>query len=154
MDAKTDIWKFTPMSDRISALWGRYPKSMKTIFFVRLVRWYFNWIALIPLIYCSNCYCTCTCSYCKLDRLKVSLSNFLCSHFFCLNVPVFKLWTFKESNTKNNKAGYTAILVACGWAGAVLGKITRSYGQELYAPKAQKHRKGTNQSTKPKDQHS
>ena len=30
----------------------------------------------------------------------------------------------------NNKAGYTATLVACGWAGAVLEKITWASGQE------------------------
>ena len=40
-----------------------------------------------------------------------------------------------------NKAGYTANLTACGWAGAVLKKVTRAYGQEPYAQKAQKHRK-------------
>ena len=32
-----------------------------------------------------------------------------------------------------NKAGYTATLVACGWAGAVLEKVTRASGQEPYA---------------------
>ena len=48
------------------------------------------------------------------------------------------------------KAGYTATLVACGWAGAVLEKVTGSYGQEPYAQKAQKRRKskkGTDQPT-------
>ena len=40
-----------------------------------------------------------------------------------------------------NKAGYTATLVACGWAGAVLEKITRASGQEPYAQKAQKRQK-------------
>ena len=38
-----------------------------------------------------------------------------------------------------NKAGYTATLVACGWAGAVLEKVTRASGHEPYAQKAQKH---------------
>ena len=33
---------------------------------------------------------------------------------------------------KNNKAGYTATLVTCGWAGAVL-EVTRTSGQEPYA---------------------
>ena len=53
-----------------------------------------------------------------------------------------------------NKAGYTATLVACGWAEAVLEKVTRASGQELYAQKAQKCRKskkGTNQPTQPTD---
>ena len=40
-----------------------------------------------------------------------------------------------------NKVGYTATLVACGWAGAVLEKVTRASGQELYAQKALKCRK-------------
>ena len=31
--------------------------------------------------------------------------------------------------------------VACRWAGAVLEKVTKASGQELYAQKAQKHRK-------------
>ena len=30
-----------------------------------------------------------------------------------------------------NKAGYTATLVACGWAGAVMEKVTGVFGQEL-----------------------
>ena len=32
-----------------------------------------------------------------------------------------------------NKAGYTATLVACGWAGAVLEKVTRASGRKQYA---------------------
>ena len=32
-----------------------------------------------------------------------------------------------------NKAGYMATLVAWGWAGAVLKKVTRAPGQEPYA---------------------
>ena len=43
-----------------------------------------------------------------------------------------------------------ATLVACGWAGAVLGKVTRASGQEPYAQKAQKRqksKKGTDQPT-------
>ena len=31
---------------------------------------------------------------------------------------------------KENKAGYTATLVACGWAGAVLEKVTKTFGRE------------------------
>ena len=48
------------------------------------------------------------------------------------------------------QAGYTATLVACGWAGAVLEKVTRASGQEPCANKAQKRRKskkGTNRLT-------
>ena len=41
----------------------------------------------------------------------------------------------RKTRTDLNKAGYTATLVACGWAGAVLG-VTGSSGQELYAQKA------------------
>ena len=49
------------------------------------------------------------------------------------------LWTtnirqkmfFNKINTLINKAGYTATPVACGWAGAVLEKVTRPFGQEL-----------------------
>ena len=29
-----------------------------------------------------------------------------------------------------NKAGYTATLVACGWAGAVMEKVTGAFAQE------------------------
>ena len=46
--------------------------------------------------------------------------------------------TKTKTKTKKNKAGYTATLVACGWAGAVLEKVTRASGQEPYAQKAQK----------------
>ena len=34
--------------------------------------------------------------------------------------------------TSENKAGYTATLVTCGWARAVLEKVTRASGQEPY----------------------
>ena len=48
----------------------------------------------------------------------------------------------KSASTFNkNKAGYTATLFACGWAGAVLEKVTRASGQEPYAQKAQKRKK-------------
>ena len=40
-----------------------------------------------------------------------------------------------ESKSAINKAGYTATQVACGWAGAVLEKVTRAFGQEQSAQK-------------------
>ena len=49
-----------------------------------------------------------------------------------------------------NKVGYMATPVACGWAGAVLEKVTTASGQEPYAQEAQKRRKskkGTDQPT-------
>ena len=39
----------------------------------------------------------------------------------------------KPTKSQPNKARYTATLVACGWAGAVLEKVTRASGQEPYA---------------------
>ena len=73
-----------------------------------------------------------------------------------LNCEVLK--TLKDAYSSINKAGYTATLVACGWAGAVLEKVTRASGQEPYAQKAQKRRKskkGTDQPTnRPTDRHS
>ena len=54
-----------------------------------------------------------------------------------LGVPLHPTWVM----WRRNKAGYTATLVACGWAGAVLEKVTRASGQEPYAQKAQKRRK-------------
>ena len=47
----------------------------------------------------------------------------------------------KKSRKKENKAGYTATLVMYGWAGAVLEKVTRAYGQEPYAQGAHKRQK-------------
>ena len=44
----------------------------------------------------------------------------------------------------SNKVQYTATLVACGWAGAVLEKVTKASGQELYAQKAQNRKKKSN----------
>ena len=35
-----------------------------------------------------------------------------------------------KGRKKENKAGYTATLVACGWAGAVQEKVTGASGQE------------------------
>merc|ERR1719282_506351 len=37
----------------------------------------------------------------------------------------------------DNKAGYTATPVACGWAGAVI-EVTRSFGQEQWSQKSKK----------------
>ena len=34
----------------------------------------------------------------------------------------------RVTSTYSNKAGYTATLVARGWAGAVLEKVTRAFG--------------------------
>ena len=50
-----------------------------------------------------------------------------------------------------NKAGYTATLVACGWAGAVLEKVTWASWQEPYAQKAQKRRKSKKGTDRPAD---
>ena len=57
--------------------------------------------------------------------------DFICIIFFTRKTEKNKRW-------KINKAGYMATLVACGWTGAVLEKIARASGQELYAQKAQK----------------
>ena len=39
-------------------------------------------------------------------------------------------FNYDAAKTKINKAGYTATLVACGWAGAVIEKVTGAFGQE------------------------
>ena len=44
-------------------------------------------------------------------------------------------------------AGYTATLVACGWVGAVLEKVTGASGQDQCAQKAQQRQK-SNKSSK------
>ena len=66
--------------------------------------------------------------------------------------PVALLFPIRqEASTEiTNKAEYTATLVACGWVGAVLEKVTRASGQEPYAQKTQKRqksKKGTEQPT-------
>ena len=40
-----------------------------------------------------------------------------------------------------NKAGYTATLVACGWARALIDKVTGAFGQAQLAQNAKKRRK-------------
>ena len=65
--------------------------------------------------------------------------------------PFPEINTFTDFDVKyeQNKARYTANLVACGWAVAVLEKEPYA-GQEPYAQKAQKRRKskkGTDQPT-------
>ena len=40
----------------------------------------------------------------------------------------------KKSQMLSNKAGYTATLVACGWAGTIF-EVTRSFGQEQQGKK-------------------
>ena len=51
-------------------------------------------------------------------------------------VEIGKILIVKESSrflvsySIINKAGYTATLVACGWAGAVIEKVTGAFGQD------------------------
>ena len=40
------------------------------------------------------------------------------------------LWIYTSVIIELNKAGYTETPVACSWAGAVLEKVTRAFGQE------------------------
>ena len=47
----------------------------------------------------------------------------------------------EETTKKQNKAGYTATQVACGWAGAVLEKVARASGREQSVQNAQKRQK-------------
>ena len=44
-------------------------------------------------------------------------------------------WTnfLKRCRLKDIKAGYKATLVACGWVGAVIEKLTGAFGQKLWA---------------------
>ena len=57
----------------------------------------------------------------------------------------------KRYTDKLNKAGYTATLVACGWAGAVIEKVTGAFGQEQWAQNAQKCRKSKKGTDRPTD---
>ena len=62
----------------------------------------------------------------------------------------------REGGRRENQAGYTATPVACGWAEAALEKVTRAFGQEQLAQKAQKRRKskrGTTRRTDGQTQH-
>ena len=68
-----------------------------------------------------------------------------------LYVVFKKEWRKAEVGISENKAGYTATLVACGWAGAVLEKVTRASGQEPYAQKAHKRRKSKKGTNRPTD---
>ena len=43
------------------------------------------------------------------------------------STPVVKVVV---SEKEKKKAGYTATLVACGWAGAVMEKVTGAFGQK------------------------
>ena len=46
------------------------------------------------------------------------------------NQRVLRCGRKSKGRKKENKAGYTATLVACGWAGAVQEKVTGASGQE------------------------
>ena len=49
--------------------------------------------------------------------------------------------TFPYGTSQDNKTEYIATPVACGWAGAVLDKVTGVLGQKQKAQNAQKRRK-------------
>ena len=54
-----------------------------------------------------------------------------------------------ESETKENKAGYTATEVACGWAGAIF-EVTRPFRQQQWGQRSKiikESKMGTNQPT-------
>ena len=74
-------------------------------------------------------------------------------YVYCKNIENVQKDSVSKAKTtvfSTNKAGYTATLVACRWAGAVLQKVTRASGKEPYAQKAQKRQKsmkGTDQLT-------
>ena len=55
--------------------------------------------------------------------------------FFCLvdYSPNKCVLGFATNTLIYNKARYTATLVVCGWAGAMLEKVTRASGKEPYA---------------------
>ena len=42
----------------------------------------------------------------------------------------FQAHNIVSNDLNDNKAGYTAIAVACGWAGSVLEKVTGAFWQE------------------------
>ena len=76
-----------------------------------------------------------------IDEIETIHMRFaLCSQADCFfQVSIFsssdrtvKYKTFIAPHSLGNKAGYTATLVACGWAGAVLERVTRAPGQEPY----------------------
>ena len=62
------------------------------------------------------------------------------------------IYSYSCSRLKENKAGYTATLVACEWAGAVQVKGTRASRQKPYAQKAQKRRKSKMGTDRPTNQ--
>ena len=83
----------------------------------------------------------------KKSRTRTILEN---AHSFLLRSLLIKFLFSLTALAHFNKAGYLATLVACGWAGAVLEKVTRASGEEPYAQKAQKRQKtkeGTDQPT-------
>ena len=45
-----------------------------------------------------------------------------------------------DEELKRNKAGYTAIPVACGWAGAIF-EVSGAFGLERYSKKTHKRHK-------------
>ena len=47
------------------------------------------------------------------------------------NMAKCSLVSATRGRISENKAGYTATLVAYGWAEAVMEKVTREFGQEL-----------------------
>ena len=45
-------------------------------------------------------------------------------------ILVIGQWQNCVYTSYENKAGYTATLIACGWAGAVMEKVTKAFAQE------------------------
>ena len=75
----------------------------------------------------------------KVAKINISIKTTTCGSIY-------------DTDISNFKAGYMATLVACGWAGAVLEKVTRASGQEPYAQKGQKRQKSKKGSNRPTDQ--
>ena len=95
---------------------------------------------------------TCLFNLVSPSELPLKLSDDLLNCPFNVLYTDLIIYNTLKSEYENNKARYTATLVACGWAGAVLEKVTRASGQELYAQKAQKRRKSKKGTDRPTDQ--
>ena len=118
-----------------------------------LVSWSVNWFATqkIMLLYYQESFVLCKrlSTIPTHEAMTMSL-DFSTSHDLPFSKSFWEKFSREWFPAISNKAGYAAAQVACRWAGAVLEKVTRVSGQELYAQKAKKRqesKKGMDQPT-------
>ena len=87
---------------------------------------------------------------CRISMMKWQINHTHLVHDAYANSPLLIFRSITSHTQRQLKARYTVTLFACGWAGAVIDKVTGAFRQEQWAQSAKKvSRKSTRRSALP-----